>query len=100
MDGPESGAPPNDSSTDSAAAQFREALLKSQQSRTNQGEVEAAAGHFCQALRQVGHTPQSTLINAKKVIHDAIDGDNMLLAERAITRCIEQYFRTDDGLSA
>ena len=99
MNAPESGAARNDPATLAAARRFREALLKSKQSRTHQAEVEAAAGKFCQALRDVGHTPQSTLINAKKVIHDAIDGDNVLLAERAITSCIEQYFRNDEELS-
>ena len=61
------------------------------------GEVEAAAARFCEALRRAGQTPEGMLIDAKKVIEDAIDGDDVPTAERAVTSCIKHYFRPEDG---
>jgi hypothetical protein len=72
---------------------FRQALVKSHQSHRNIGEVEAAAARFCEALRRAGHTPEGMLIDAKKVIEEAIDGEDVPVAERAVTSCIQHYFR-------
>jgi hypothetical protein len=81
----------------SARQVFRQALLHARQSRKNVGEVEAAAARFCETLRRAGQTPEGMLIDAKKVIEDAIDGDDVPTAERAVTSCIKHYFRPEDG---
>ena len=78
---------------DAAEAQFRQALLRSHQSREFLGEVEAAAAHFCRALRQRGVTPERMLIDAKRVIHEVIDGDDAPVAEHAVESCIRHYYR-------
>jgi hypothetical protein len=98
-DAPERDAAQDDKAIASARLRFRQALLESRESRSNVGEVEAAAAHFCRALRDIGHSPQSMLIDAKKVIEDAIDGENVPIAERAITSCIQHYYRPEDGPS-
>ena len=76
-----------------AREEFRAALLRSNRTRNRVVELEAAAARFCQALRRRGVAPERMLVDAKKVIEDAIDGDNVLLAESAVTSCIEHYFR-------
>jgi hypothetical protein len=81
----------------SARQVFRLALIRSHENRRNIGEVEAAAARFCEALHRAGHTPEGTLIDAKKVIEDAIDGDDVPVAERAVTSCIQHYFRPGEG---
>lgn len=75
-----------------AREDFRVALIESHGSRSHVGEVEAAAARFCRALREQGQTPERTLINAKEVIADAIDGDHVAMAERAVLSCIQHYF--------
>ncbi len=84
-----------DDQTDVAEAResFRRALIASFQTRRGVGDVEAAAAHFCQALRQQGAPPERTLIEAKEVIHGAIDGDDAALAEKAVLSCIQHYYR-------
>ena len=74
---------------------FRQALLRSHRSREFLGEVEAAAAHYCRALRQKGVAPERMLIDAKRVIEQAIDGDDVLVAERAVESCIRHYYRAD-----
>jgi hypothetical protein len=74
---------------------FRQALLRSHHSREFLGEVEAAAAHYCRALRLRGVAPERMLIDAKRVIEQAIDGDNVVLAERAVESCIRHYYRAD-----
>jgi RNA:NAD 2'-phosphotransferase (TPT1/KptA family) len=74
---------------------FRQALLRSHRSREFLGEVEAAAAHFCRALRQRGVAPERMLIDAKRVIEQTIDGNDVLLAERAVESCIRHYYRVD-----
>ena len=74
---------------------FRQALLRSHRSREFLGEVEAAAAHYCRALRQAGVAPERMLIDAKRVIEQAIDGDDVLVAERAVESCIRHYYRAD-----
>lgn len=76
-----------------ARVQFRDALLHSLQSRSHIGEVEVAAAHFCHTLKLTGCSPEATLIDAKQVIHDAIDGEAQAVAERAVQSCIQHYFR-------
>lgn len=76
-----------------ARAEFRTALIESQRTHSSIGEVEAAAARFCRALKAEGKTPERTLIDAKEVIHDAIDGSDGATAERAILSCIQHYFR-------
>jgi hypothetical protein len=99
MDAPERDAAQTEEAIASARLHFRQALLNSQQVRTNVGEVEAAAARYCRTLRDAGYSPQSMLIDAKKVIEDAIDGENVPVAERAVTSCIQHYFRPEDGPS-
>lgn len=74
---------------------FRQALLRSHRSREFLGEVEAAAAHFCRALRQRGVAPERMLIDAKRVIEETIDGDDIVVAERAVESCIRHYYRGD-----
>ena len=76
-----------------ARTQFRLALIESHRTRSSVGDVEAAAARFCRALRAQGQSPERTLIDAKEVIEDAIDGDNVAMAERAVRSCIQHYFR-------
>ena len=76
----------------SARLAFRNALLKLHERRQDVGEVDAAAARFCEVLRRTGHTPQATLIDAKRVIEEAIDGNSVSLAERAILSCIQHYY--------
>jgi hypothetical protein len=78
-----------------AEESFRQALLRSHHSREFLGEVEAAAAHYCRALRERGVAPERMLIDAKRVIEQAIDGDDVLVAERAVESCIRHYYRAD-----
>ena len=78
-----------------AEESFRQALLRSHRSREFLGEVEAAAAHYCRALRQRGMAPERMLIDAKRIIEQTIDGDDVLLAERAVESCIRHYYRVD-----
>ena len=90
-EGPPSASP----QSDAAETQFRQALLRSHRSREFLGEVEAAAAHFCRSLREQGVTPERMLIDAKRVIDDAIDGDDAPIAEHAVQSCIRHYYRAD-----
>ena len=74
---------------------FKQALIKSHRSREFLGEVEAAAAHFCRALKRQGVPPERMLIDAKRVIEEAIDGDDVPIAERAVESCIRHYYRAD-----
>ena len=74
---------------------FKQALIKSHRSREFLGEVEAAAAHFCRALKRQGVPPERMLIDAKRVIEQAIDGDDVPVAERAVESCIRHYYRAD-----
>ena len=76
-----------------AREEFRNALVESHRRRSSVGDVEAAAARFCRALRAQGATPEGTLIDAKQVIELAIDGRDVPVAERAVTSCIQHYFR-------
>lgn len=78
---------------EAARQQFREALIHSNKTRKDIGDLEAAAAQFCQALRQMGMAPERMLVDAKQVIHGAIDGNNAPLAERAVLSCIQHYYR-------
>jgi hypothetical protein len=78
-----------------AAETFKQALIKSHRSREFLGEVEAAAAHFCRDLRRQGVPPERMLVDAKRVIEEAIDGDDVPVAERAVQSCIRHYFRAD-----
>jgi hypothetical protein len=86
---------PTDGLADSAEARFRDALLRSHRSREYLGEVEAAAAHFCRALRQQGVAPERMLVDAKRVIEEAIDGDDAPVAQHAVESCIRHYYRAD-----
>lgn len=74
---------------------FRQALLRSHRSREFLGEVEAAAAHYCRALRRQGVPPERMLVDAKRIIEEAIDGDDVPIAERAVESCIRHYYRAD-----
>ena len=74
---------------------FKQALIRSHRSREFLGEVEAAAAHFCRALRNQGVPPERMLVDAKRVIEEAIDGDDVPIAERAVESCIRHYYRAD-----
>ena len=74
---------------------FRQALLRSHRSREVLGEVEAAAAHYCRALRRQGVPPERMLVDAKRIIDEVIDGDDVPIAERAVESCIRHYYRAD-----
>ncbi|MEO8562769.1 MAG: hypothetical protein ABI601_11880 [bacterium] len=84
---------PANPDADMAEAEFRQALLRSHRSREFLGEVEAAAAHFCRALRERGVTPERMLIHAKRIIEETIDGDDAPVAEHAVQSCIRHYYR-------
>ncbi len=77
-----------------ARGEFHSALVASLHERSKVGDVEAAAARFCRALHAQGRPPERTLIDAKEVIADAIDGDNVIVAERAVLSCIQHYYRS------
>jgi hypothetical protein len=91
----ESGETAAGMQTHIAEQQFKEALVRSHRSREYLGEVEAAAAHFCRALRREGVPPERMLVDAKRVIQEAIDGDDAPVAERAVESCIRHYYRAD-----
>ena len=72
---------------------FRASLVRAHRARERIGDVEVAAAQFCQALRRHGHSPERMLIEAKQVIEGAIDDENRPLAEKAVTSCIQHYYR-------
>jgi hypothetical protein len=78
-----------------AEEQFRSALLRSHQTHGFIGEVESAAAQFCREMRRQGHPPERMLRDAKRVIEQAIDGDDQKVAERAVLSCIQHYYREE-----
>jgi hypothetical protein len=78
-----------------AEINFREALLRARESRESIGHMESAAAQFCREMRRQGHPPERMLRDAKRVIHDAIDGNDGPMAERAVQMCIQHYFRNE-----
>lgn len=74
---------------------FRNALVRSHQRRDFIGEVESAAAQFCREMKRQGHPPERMLRDAKRVISEAIDGDDVPVAERAVLSCIQHYYRPD-----
>ena len=92
---------PSESGAPAAESAFRAALLRSHAAGGRRdamgyvGEVEAAAAQFCRELRRQGHPPERMLRDAKRVIHEAIDGENVAVAERAVQSCITHYYRKD-----
>ena len=85
----------HESRHDIVEQQFKDALVRSHRSREFLGEVEAAAAHFCRALKREGISPERMLVDAKRVIEEAIDGDDAPIAERAVESCIRHYYRAD-----
>ena len=79
----------------SAEEQFRDALLRSHRTHGFIGEVESAAAQYCREMRRQGHSPERMLKDAKRVIHEVIDGDDAPVAERAVLSCIQHYYRAD-----
>ena len=91
----EPGSPAPEPQTALVEETFKQALIRSHRSREFLGEVEAAAAHFCRALRRQGVPPERMLVDAKRVIEEAIDGDDVPIAERAVESCIRHYYRAD-----
>lgn len=77
-----------------ATGRFHDALLQAHRVRSDIGGVEAAAAHYCQVLRGQGCPPERMLVEAKRVIEEAIDGEDVRVAERAVQSCIQHYYRT------
>jgi hypothetical protein len=78
-----------------AESNFRDALLRSHRTHEFIGEMESAAAQFCREARRRGDPPERMLREAKRVISDAIDGDDATMAERAVLSCIQHYYRVD-----
>lgn len=81
---------PND-----AESSFRRALLRSHRTREYIGEMESAAAQFCREARRRGQPPERMLRDAKRIITDVIDGEDAVMAERAVLSCIQHYYRVD-----
>lgn len=76
-------------------AQFKAALLRARETRESIGQMESAAAQFCRELRRQGQPPERILRTAKRVIHEAIDGNDSIVAERAVQSCIQHYSRSE-----
>ena len=74
---------------------FHDALIQAHRSHGYVGEMESAAAQFCRERRRQGHSPERTLRDAKRVIEQAIDGDDASVAELAVVTCIKHYYRAD-----
>jgi hypothetical protein len=83
------------SGSQDAEEAFRDALLRSHRKREFIGEMESAAAQYCRDARRRGLPPERMLRDAKRVIEQAIDGDDMMVAERAVLSCIQHYYRPD-----
>jgi hypothetical protein len=57
--------------------------------------MESAAAQYCREMKRQGHPPERMLRDAKRVIYEAIDGDDAPMAERAVLSCIQHYYRVD-----
>ena len=77
----------------SAALIFRDALRNARRLPGNIGELESAAAQYCREMRRQGHPPERMLRDAKRVIDEAIDGDDAPVAEYAVRVCIQHYYR-------
>jgi hypothetical protein len=91
----EQGETPDPKADASAEQVFRSALMRSHRNHDYIGEVESAAAQYCRERRRQGHAPEQMLKDAKRVIHEAIDGDDVPIAERAVQSCIRHYYRVD-----
>jgi hypothetical protein len=89
------GEGPAEQRAEDAEERFRSALLRSAKSRGFIGEMESAAAQYCREMRRQGHPPERMLRDAKRVIEEAIDGENGPVAERAVLSCIQHYYRSD-----
>ncbi len=74
---------------------FKQALIRSHRSREFLGEVESGPAHYGRALRGQGVPPERMLVDAKRVIEEAIDGDDVPVAQRAVESCIRHYYRAN-----
>jgi hypothetical protein len=86
---------PQEERASEAEQLFRNALLRAHRTHGFVGEMEAAAAQFCREMRRQGHPPERMLKDAKRVIEQAIDGDDVPIAERAVLSCIQHYYRAD-----
>ena len=91
----ETDGEPRQAHLSEAEDQFRAALQRTHRNRDFIGEVESAAAQFCRMMREQGHAPEQTLKDAKRVIQETIDNENIRVAERAVQICIQHYFRGD-----
>ena len=89
------GDDPSKLRADDAESVFRSALLRTHMTHGFIGEMEWAAAQFCREMRRQGHPPERMLRDAKRIIHEAIDGDDVSVAERAVQSCIQHYYRPD-----
>ena len=76
-----------------ARSDFRDALLAANRTRNADRQLETAVATYCHGARLLGHPPERVVVDAKQVIEEAIDGNNARLAERAVSICIQRYFR-------
>lgn len=76
-----------------ARLRFHNALVQSHRLRGYFDELDDAAASFCVLLKHLGYSPEQTLIDAKKVIDDALEGHDIPTAERAVLMCIQQYYK-------
>lgn len=79
----------------SAALVFRDALRNARRRPGSIGELESAAAQYCREMRRQGHPPERMLRDAKRVIDEAIDGDDAPVAEYAVRTCIQHYYREE-----
>ena len=87
------GIEPGGDDVDRAREDFRVALVAANQTRNAERQLEEAVAAFCRGSRLLGRPPERVIVDAKQVIEEAIDGDNATLASRAVSSCIQHYFR-------
>jgi hypothetical protein len=92
LDSESAGAGP-DERAQAAESSFRDALIRASRTRESIGQMESAAAQYCREMRRQGHPPEKMLRDAKRVIHETIDGDDIPVAERAVQSCIQHYYR-------
>ena len=85
----------SDARTSIAETSFHDALLRARSRHEPIEVVEAAAAEYCVELKRQGYPPERMLRDAKRVISQAIDGEDARVAEHAVQSCIRNYYRPD-----
>ena len=85
----------DDTAVTAARLGFREALMRSHRKHGYYDQLEIAASRYCTLLHEQGFSPERTVVLAKQVIEEVIDDHDRPVAERAVTICIQEYYRAE-----